>query len=270
MRVSRIRFDDSEPTESIVSRIACAFDPGNILKVRDIFFKMSPQRVMNQTVAGNVVGDNYTLILNPGDPVPESLLKPEPPAPPVVTTEPEPEEPDWDAEASAVEPDPIPEVVAQEPVEVPVEPEPVVEPVTASLEAVPDPIGIDFCRLAAVPTELPRQNVAEVDSAVPPSNPDSVPPPPASEVFMSRPPPSIDGKPLTVDGESTPTSESGEYRLELPKSRTRVEPGQVWQSKDTRRNSPPFVVKNVDSEFVYPDNGKRIALNRMIRYKRVS
>jgi hypothetical protein len=90
-------------------------------------------------------------------------------------------------------------------------------------------------------------------------------------VFASKTPPSIDGKPLTVpESDVTPTSESGEYRIEIPKSKLQVEVGQVWQSKDTRRQSLPFVVVNIDTEFVYQDNGRKISLDRMFRYKRVS
>ena len=239
MRVSRVQFDDSEPTESIVNRIACAFDPGNILKVRGNFFRMSPQRVMNQTIADNVVGDIYTLILNPGEPIPESLVKA--PPPPVVAKDPEPEPEDdpWDEEPQV-------EAVA--------DPEPRTSPPESVVELEPDP-----------------PILAEVESPPALPLPDSNPPPAASEVFMSRPPPSIDGKPLDVsDLAPTPTSESGEYRIELPKSRVPVEVGQVWQSRDTRRQTPPFVVKKIDSEFVYQDNGKKVSITRMIRYKRVS
>jgi hypothetical protein len=259
MRVSRIQFDDSEPTESIVSRIACAFDPGNILRVRGKFFKMSAQRVMNQTVESNVVGDNYTLILNPGELIPENLLKAAPP--PVVVQKIESEEVDWDAEEpekAEVDPEPVEEPITQEPIKVLVESEPLVEK---------DPLEIDSTAILPVATPEPAEAAVPLSESIQPTPPDSVPP--DSQVFASRPTPSIDGKPLTVEG-PTPTSESGEYRLELPKSRVRVEPGQVWQSKDTRRNSPPFVVKSVDNEFVYLDKGKRILLNRMIRYKRVS
>jgi hypothetical protein len=269
MRVSRIQFDESESSESVASRIACAFDPGNILKIRDYFFKMSPQRVMNQTVAGNVVGDNYTLILNPGEPIPEGLLKA--PPPPVVQ-EPEPEEADWDVEdpvESIVEPEPVPEPTITEPIKV--ESEPVAEIEPPIEEVLEEPVDIvdhiDFGHLAALPPELSRHDIVEAVPVPPPS--DSVPPP--SQVFASKTPPSIDGKPLTVpDSAVTPTSESGEYRIELPKSKVRVEVGQVWQSKDTRRPSLPFVVVNIDGEFVYQDNGRKISLDRMFRYKRVS
>jgi len=271
MRVSRIQFDDSEPTESIVSRIACAFDPGNILKVRGNFFKMSPQRVMNQTIADNVVGDNYTLILNPGEPIPEGLVKAPPPPPPVVQ-DPEPdEEADWDDEepVEAVE-DPNP--IIQEPITVLADPEPLAVPESPQGDlpesSVSAQVSIDFGRLAALPPDLPSQDLAEAEPTA--EVPDSVPPPPTSEVFISKPSPSIDGKPLTVDDSDTPTSKSGEYRIEIPRSRVSVEPGQIWQSKDTRRKTPPFVVKSVDSEFVYQDNGRKISIDRMFRYNRVS
>ena len=258
MRVSRIQFDDSEPTDSIARRIACAFDPGNVLKIRDSFFKMSSLRVMNQTSGNNVVGDNYTLILNPGEPIPEELLKP--PPPPVVVPEPEPEEADWE-EAD----DPVEAVVKSETVAEPIIP----EPPKVLVEQVPDPVPEP-----EVQEELKPAILEEVELVVAPAPPDSVPPPPNSEVFMSKPVPSIDGKPLDgpVSNES-PTSESGEFRINLPKAsaaQTKIEIGQVWQSKDTRRHSAPFVVVNVDSEFVYQDNGRKISLDRMFRYKRVS
>lgn len=268
MRVSRIQFDESESTESVASRIACAFDPGNILKIRDHYFKMSKLRVMNQTVAGNVIGDNYTLILNPGEPVPENLLQA--PPPPVVVQEPEPEEADWDVEEPVeVDPEPVPEPVITEPIRVEPDPEPESDP---NPEEVSEPADIvshpDSGNLAALSPELPRNDLVERVSALQSS--DSVPPPP-SQVVASKPPPSIDGKPLTVpDSAATPTSESGEYRIEIPKSKFQVEVGQVWQSKDTRRQSLPFVVVNIDREFVYQDNGRKIALDRMFRYKRVS
>jgi len=272
MRVSRIQFDESESSESVASRIACAFDPGNILKIRDSFFKMSPQRVMNQTVAGNVVGDNYTLILNPGEPIPEGLLKA--PPPPVVVQEPEPEEADWDIEEpveAVVEPEPVPEPTITKPTRV--ESEPVAE-IEAPLEEVlkepadlVDHLDIDFGLLAAITPELPKHDIVEAVPVPPPS--DSVPPP--SQVFASSSIPSIDGKPLTVPGsDATSTSESGEYQIEIPKSKVKVEVGQVWQSKDTRRQSLPFVVVGIDGEFVYQDNGRKISLDRMFRYKRVS
>ena len=233
MRVSRIQFDDSEPTDNIARRIACAFDPGNILRIRGEFFKMSSLRVMNQTSENNVVGGNYTLILNPGEPIPEGLLKAQAP-PPVVVEKPEkPEEADWDDEPDSVE------ATAAEP-----EPEPIVpEPIKVLVEPEPEPLL------------------------------ESVPPPPTSEVFLSRPPPSIDGKPLdvAVSNETTTNSKSGEYLINLPNEhQVQVEVGQVWQSKDTRRSTAPFTVTNVDHEFVYQDNGRKIALNRMFRYKRVS
>lgn len=263
MRVSRIQFDGSESSESVASRIACAFDPGNILKIRDYFFKMSSQRVMNQTVAGNVVGDNYTLILNPGEPIPEGLQKA---PPPVVFQAPEPEEADWDVEdpvESVVEPEPVSEPVITEPIRV--DSEPVVEMDPSPEEIldpadIVDPIDVKLGHLAA----LPKQDIVEGVSV--PAPLDSVPPP--SQVFASSSIPSIDGKPLTVPG-SDATSESGEYQIEIPKSKVKVEVGQVWQSKDTRRQSLPFVVVSIDGEFVYQDNGRKISLDRMFRYKRV-
>ncbi len=236
MRVSRILFDDSEPTDSIARRIACAFDPGNVIRIRDSYYKMSSLKVMNQTVEGNIIGDNYTLILNPGEPIPENLLKAPPPPPPQVVSKPpeldDTELEDDDDEAPVLESEPVSEQTTD-----------------------PEPIE-----------GAPSEPVASVvESQEPQPFPESVPPPPTSEVLLSRPPP-----PPTNDNRAS--SESGEFRLELPKqgAQSKVEVGQVWQSKDTRRRTDPFVVVNVDSEFVYQDNGRKIALSRMIRYKRVS
>lgn len=270
MRVSRIQFDDSEPTDSISRRIACAFDPGDIIKIRGDFFKMSNLRVMNQTIEANVVGDKYTLILNPGDPIPEIQLKVTKPSIRPVPRKPEPEEDAWEDEVVS-DPEPVvQEPVIQEPIKSlnsepasePVVQEPIVEP-DVLLEVVSEPVvpevDIDFGGLPGIDNIPPKNDNTETPES------DQVTPPLTSEVLTSRPIPSIDGKALEI-----PTSESGEYKLEVPRSKFKIEPGQIWQSKDTRRNSPPFVVKNVDNEFVYPDTGKRISLNRMIRYKRVS
>ena len=239
MRVSRIQFDESESTEGIVHRIACAFDPGNVLKIRGKFFKMSRDRIMNQTIAANVVADKYTLILNPGEPIPENLKESTPPPP---------------------------MVVAQEPIEDLIEPEPLTEPIP---KFKPEPV--------------PEPELELKPESIPPEAPASVPPPPSSEVYLSSPPPlpepSIDGKPLNqAPANEGPSSQSGEYSIDkkalvstVRSSPTvSVEVGQVWQSKDTRRQSAPFTVTNIDHEFVYQANGRKIALTRMFRYRRVS
>jgi hypothetical protein len=207
MRVTRIQFDDSEPSESVAGRISVAFDPGNILKIRDKFFKMSSNRSINPTSESNVVGDRYTLILRPGEPIPAGLV---------------------------VAPPPVPKLI-------------------------------------------PESNQQKEPEEAPSQERGSIPPPEASEVFSS---PSLD-KPVdhsVANQTQVDKPKSGEYRLELPPQESieaaptsvEVGPGQVWQSKDSRRQSAPFTITNVDQEFAYQDNGRKIALNRMSRYRRVS
>jgi hypothetical protein len=74
-----------------------------------------------------------------------------------------------------------------------------------------------------------------------------------------------------------PTSESGEYPVvregadkvlrEVPK-REPLQIGQVWQTKDSRRNYS-FVVSKFDDEYVYPDKGPKFAIKRLRNYRLV-
>lgn len=80
MRTIRILFDETETSESIARRIVRAFNPGEIFKIRDKYYKVSPMRVANETIRANIVDDRYTLVLNVGEPEPVQtpLVPPKP------------------------------------------------------------------------------------------------------------------------------------------------------------------------------------------------
>lgn len=102
------------------------------------------------------------------------------------------------------------------------------------------------------------------DRPRPRRKPASVPPP--SEVVSKIENPS-----------PKPTSESGEYPVvregaekvlrEGPKLES-LQVGQVWQTKDSRRNYS-FVVSKFDDEYVYPDKGPKFAIKRLRNYRLV-
>jgi len=130
MRTTRILFGDDETPASVASRIVYAFNVGNILKIRDKFFKVTGFRSV--VVIPPPEGDNYILILPPGAPEPP---KPEPRVtspevllpPPIVTEEPQGNELEEEEPESEPEPEPLPEPV-QEPEKAPELPSPVLEP----------------------------------------------------------------------------------------------------------------------------------------------
>jgi hypothetical protein len=64
MRTVRIQFDDSEPSDSVARRIVFAFNPGNVFKVRDSFFKVTGLRSVHGVTPESVTGD-YAQILPP-------------------------------------------------------------------------------------------------------------------------------------------------------------------------------------------------------------
>jgi hypothetical protein len=113
MRITRILFDEAEPTDSIARRVVRAFNPGEVLCVRGEFFKVSNLRTLNKTVRENVVGDKYTLVLNVGDPAPVLVVQTKP-TPTVVVPEPVPEPP-VDEAVSPSEPPPSAVIQTQAP-----------------------------------------------------------------------------------------------------------------------------------------------------------
>lgn len=96
MRTTRILFEPTETAESIARRIVRAFNPGESFCVKEKFFRVSNLRTANATSRINIEGDNYTLILNIGEPspIPEvpkvSETNSLPSAPPSVLPEPPP------------------------------------------------------------------------------------------------------------------------------------------------------------------------------------
>jgi hypothetical protein len=104
-------------------------------------------------------------------------------------------------------------------------------------------------------------------------------PDPTPPVFEMRPPASTP-PPSSVVQNQVPkksTSGSGEYAVvregaaQVTKEgppEVRVAPGQIWESKDRRRNTF-FTVASVDNEFLYTVKGGKISLKRMRSYRLV-
>ena len=63
MKTIKIHFDDSETSYSVASRIVYAFNIGNIIKVRDKFFKVVSIKHVTAISDSVVSNDNYTLVL---------------------------------------------------------------------------------------------------------------------------------------------------------------------------------------------------------------
>jgi hypothetical protein len=92
MRTSKVQFSEEETTESVAHRISVAFDPGNTIKIRDKFFRLSKFKVIYPVTKEDVVGDNYTLILPLTEPT-KTVPKPTPVKPIKPTKLPEPPKP---------------------------------------------------------------------------------------------------------------------------------------------------------------------------------
>ena len=88
--------------------------------------------------------------------------------------------------------------------------------------------------------------------------------PPPSSVVQSQ----VPKKATSGSGEYAVVREGAAQATKEGPPQVQVEPGQMWESKDRRRNTF-FTVASVDSEFLYTVKGGKISLKRMRNYRLV-
>lgn len=113
------------------------------------------------------------------------------------------------------------------------------------------------------------------------------PTPPVVETVVKLPEPPVEVQPPVSEPPPSAivqsqipkksTSKSGEYPVVREEAaqvtkegppKVQVSPGQVWESKDRRRNTF-FTVASVDNEFVHTVKGGKVSLKRMRNYRLV-
>ena len=115
------------------------------------------------------------------------------------------------------------------------------------------------------PTPLVDQvveSVLEAPAQVEPTN--FIPPPPPSSAVQNH----IPQKSTSKSGEYAIVREGAAQVTKEGPPKVQVAPGQVWESKDRRRNTF-FTVASVDNEFLYTVKGGKISLKRMRNYRLV-
>ena len=104
--------------------------------------------------------------------------------------------------------------------------------------------------------------ILEAPAQVEPTN--FIPPPPPSSAVHNH----IPQKPTSKSGEYAIVREGAAQATKEGPPKVQVAPGQIWESKDRRRNTF-FTVASVDTEFLYTVKGGKISLKRMRNYRLV-